>query len=243
MNKIQTNLCDFHNITMETALSSVKNMSQTTGLDIVITPNTDHLVRLSNESTDSLLHKIYQSAALCLCDSKILAKLLQIKGKNITEVIPGSTLTYQLFEEVLSDDDEVLIIGGNNDVITKLRDRYPTLSISHHNPPMGFINRDDEVKEVINRTKTINPNYIFLAVGSPRQEILASILKKEVNSKSVVLCIGASILFIVGEEKRAPLWVQKLYCEWLYRMFQDPSRLVSRYTKNFLSLPKVYNKL
>ena len=166
-----------------------------------------------------------------------MEKLLKIKGKNVTEVIPGSTLTYQLFEDVISDNDEVLIIGGNDDVIAKLRNKYPTFSITHHNPPMGFINRKNEVEDVINITKNVNPNYIFLAVGSPRQEILANILKNEIKSKSVALCIGASVLFIVGDEKRAPMWLQKLHFEWLYRMFQDPSRLIGRYTKNFLSLP------
>jgi exopolysaccharide biosynthesis WecB/TagA/CpsF family protein len=59
----------------------------------------------------------------------------------------------------------------------------------------------------------------------------------------VVLCIGASILFMVGEEKRAPMLIQKMHLEWLYRAIQDPKRLLSRYIDNLFQLPKLFMRL
>lgn len=243
MEVIKTNLCNIHNLSMDDAITIVKQKSQSDGLDVIVTPNIDHLARLCNGSNCSDLKKIYDEAALCLCDSKIFEKLLRLKGKKVTEVIPGSTLTAKLFDDVITDNDKVLVIGGNTDVINKLRNKYPQLSIEHHNPPMGFINKPDEVDVAIQTVRNIKPNYVFLAVGSPRQEILAQKLKQKTEENGVVLCIGASILFIVGDEKRAPTWMQKMHCEWLYRMLQDPKRLVARYYKNFILLPKILFRL
>ena len=74
MNIIKTKLINIHNISMDLAIKLIKEMSYSEGLDIVVTPNIDHLVRLSEEEPDSVLSKIYQDASLSLCDSKIFEK-------------------------------------------------------------------------------------------------------------------------------------------------------------------------
>ncbi len=228
---------------MKLALEQIQEMSTTDDLDIIVTPNIDHLERLVDENTPVEFKQIYQNASLCLCDSKILEKLLKIKGKIIKEVIPGSTLTDRLFNDILTNKDRIMIIGGDEKVIHDLRTQYNQLVINHYNPPMGFINKQDEVAKVLEHIKQSHSNYIFLAVGSPRQEIIANKLRTQNNEDGVALCIGASILFITGEEKRAPEWLQILHLEWFYRMLQDPKRLFPRYANNILKLPKIYKNL
>jgi len=243
MDKIKTNLFDLHNITMADALSQIKKMSVSDGVDIIVTPNIDHLVRITTEDPDGSLKKIYQNAALCLCDSNIFDKMLIIKGKKIKEVIPGSTLTQKLFDQIITTNDKILIIGGNDNVITKLRTQYNTFNIVHYNPPMGFINNAEEVDKVVEVVTNTDARYLFLAVGSPRQELVAQKLKSLTKLNCVTLCIGASILFLVGEEKRAPVWIQKLHLEWMFRMIMNPGRLFKRYVTNILLLPTVFTRL
>jgi exopolysaccharide biosynthesis WecB/TagA/CpsF family protein len=108
---------------------------------------------------------------------------------------------------------------------------------------MGFINDESEVKKTLMAIENSQANYVFLAVGSPRQEILAKKIKDQNLVNGVVLCIGASILFIVGEEKRAPMLIQAMHLEWLYRAMQDPKRLLSRYIDNIIRLPKLYKSI
>jgi exopolysaccharide biosynthesis WecB/TagA/CpsF family protein len=43
------------------------------------------------------------------------------------------------------------------------------------------------------------------------------------------LCIGASVNFLTGVERRASLWMQPLGMEWLFRLAMDPGRLAKRY--------------
>lgn len=242
MQVIKTSLVNLHNLTMAEAISKVKHYSETAKLDIVVTPNIDHLARIVTEGETSPLKAIYNRASLCLCDSRILQKLLRLKNKVINEVVPGSTLTQRLFDENHMLNRRVLVVGGEQAVFTKLTQQYSELDLQHYNPPMGFINDANEVNKVIQFAEQTQPDFIFLAVGSPRQEILAEKLQLPLT-KGVALCVGASILFLVGEEKRAPQWVQNLHLEWCYRMCQNPKVLAKRYLKNFLKLQQIYLKI
>lgn len=242
MDKIITGLVTFDNLTLKQAINQTVALSETTGSDYVVTPNIDHLSRLvTNEATK--LKPIYDNASLSLCDSRVLEKLLKIKDHSVKEVIPGSTLTQVLFDEVLTPQSNILVVGGNDNVINNLRSKYIKLTINHYNPPMGFMNKPEQVQTTLKHIQNSNAQYVFLAVGSPRQELLAKMIKDQNLINGVALCIGASILFLVGEEKRAPMLLQQLHLEWAYRMMQDPTRLVKRYFDNFLHLKKVYKVL
>lgn len=236
-------LVSLNNLTLETAANKVQYLATQPRFSYVVTPNVDHLARLARSAANDVLVQVYQQADLCLCDSRILEKLLRLRGKLVREVIPGSTLTHHLFDHVLSPDDRVLILGVEDAHIDHLRQRYPSLDIHHINPSMGFINKPEEVEALIEEIKALAPHYIFFSVGSPRQEILAHKIKTETDIGGVGLCVGASILFLVGAEKRAPQMIQALHLEWAYRMSQDPGRLVRRYGGNFLALPSIYKKL
>ena len=234
-------IVEFNDIDLESAAIRVKEMALTPCFEIVITPNIDHLSRLTNKQNPEL-HSIYKSAALTLCDSKIVQKLMRFKVKIIHNVIPGSTLTDYLFRSGSVDNKNVCIIGAESEDIQQLSEDFPNVSISHINPSMGFINKPEEVADIIDKVCRLRPDFVFLAVGSPRQEVLAAKIQQQYHH-GVGLCIGASILFLVGKEKRAPQLFQTLHLEWLYRALQRPQTLIKRYAKNFLALPAIYSEL
>lgn len=239
--KIYTSIATFDDIPIEEAVKTIETLSKNEdGFSYVVTPNIDHLERLTKSTASSPFYQAYNNAALTLCDSRILSKLLLLAKKPIKSVIPGSDLTAYLFNHSLTETDRIIVFGCEEKEITALYQQYPSLNIRHINPSMGFIHKKDEVAELIEQIKAIKAHYIFLAVGSPRQEIFARQLKLAGLGKGVALCIGASINFIVGVESRAPNWLQVIHMEWLYRMLQDPLRLVQRYSSNALYLPKIF---
>jgi exopolysaccharide biosynthesis WecB/TagA/CpsF family protein len=71
----------------------------------------------------------------------------------------------------------------------------------------------------------------------PQQEILAGHIADQPQARGVGLCIGASIDFLTGQQRRAPVWVQKAGLEWLYRLLSDPRRLASRY---LIECPRIF---
>jgi N-acetylglucosaminyldiphosphoundecaprenol N-acetyl-beta-D-mannosaminyltransferase len=237
--KVCTGLVAFDDLTLAESAANVKSLSEQPYFSYVVTPNIDHLSRLCSNSTSQTLKPIYANAALTLCDSRVLSKLLALIGRPVNNVVPGSDLTQFLFDHLLKTTDTILVVGGDDKDINALRNRYPSLVVQHINPSMGFINKPSEVDSLTEKIKEVAADYLFLAVGSPRQEILAYRLQQTEIKKGVALCIGASINFIVGVESRAPLWMQYVHMEWFYRMLQDPKRLFRRYASNALSIPRV----
>jgi len=232
-------LCPIDPINLDETISAVRGMVADARFHYLVTPNMDHLQRLYCDDTSGVLKDIYRRASLSLCDSRILEKLLRLRGLSIPEVIPGSSLTAELFERELHSEDRIVLVGGSDTVVEKLRLRFPRLQFSHINPSMGFIHQADEVKQLCDRIAETRADFIFLAVGSPQQELLAAHLSERL-SRGVALCVGASLLFLSGDERRAPSWLQYLHGEWLYRLLQNPRRLIRRYFSNAIYLPRIF---
>lgn len=93
----------------------------------------------------------------------------------------------------------------------------------------GFYPIDDYItflKQAIDPTRF---SVIVLAMGMPKQEVLANRIKAELSGNGLVICGGAIIDFYADRFKRAPAWVQKCSLEWLYRLVNEPKRLFKRY--------------
>ncbi len=73
---------------------------------------------------------------------------------------------------------------------------------------------------------------IFLAVGSPRQELLAAAVQATDAATGTALCIGAGLDFLAGAARRAPAWMQRAGLEWLHRLSSNPRRMARRYLRD-----------
>jgi exopolysaccharide biosynthesis WecB/TagA/CpsF family protein len=193
----------------------------------VVTPNADHVIRLHEQAS---FRALYASADFVLLDSRFLSHVMRI-GKGITlPVCTGSDLTEKLFTEVIAPDDGVVLIGGTPQQARLLAERYGLQGLAHFNPPMGFIHRPSEVQACLDFVEQHSPfRFCLLAVGAPQQEALAQMLKHRGVARGLTLCIGASINFLTGGERRAPLWLQRSGLEWSYRLMQAPRRMAGRY--------------
>jgi len=206
----------------------------------VVTPNIQHLTGLDIDPEKRLF---YTSADLTICDSRIFCLIANILRKRIEYVTPGSDLTNHLFNDVFNGDESIMIVGANQNQISYIRDKYGMTNLTHYCPPMGFVDCPYEVKKAIRAVLDIKPRFLFLALGFPRQEQLAYQLKMRANFQCTAFCIGASIDFITGKSRRAPLLMQKLYLEWLYRFLQEPKRLFRRYfIDTWRLIPLIYNE-
>jgi len=193
----------------------------------VVTPNVDHLIRYYE---DPSFRAKYRAADFILMDSRFAARLVRLlKGVRLP-ICTGSDLTAQLLCKVVNPADRIVVIGGTDEQAQLLTTRFGLTNLQHHNPPMGFINDPAAVEECLKFIERMSPfRFCFLAVGSPQQETIAQALRARAVAKGLALCIGASLNFITGYEKRAPVWMQKMALEWLFRLIRNPKRLASRY--------------
>jgi exopolysaccharide biosynthesis WecB/TagA/CpsF family protein len=193
----------------------------------VVTPNVDHIIR-HRESRE--FREFYDGASYVLLDSRVAALALRMVHGLKIPVCTGSDLTAALFEKVVEPADRIVLIGASERQAELLRSRYGLRELCHHNPPMGFIDNPAEVEKCLEFAEAASPfRFCLLAVGSPRQELLAQRLALRGRARGLALCIGASIDFLTGAEQRAPAWVQGAGLEWLYRLTRNPRRLAWRY--------------
>jgi exopolysaccharide biosynthesis WecB/TagA/CpsF family protein len=204
----------------------------------VVTPNVDHLLRFHD---DPAFRDHYRAASYVLMDSRFAGRLVRlIKGVQLP-ICTGSDLTATLFSQIISPTDRIVLIGGNEMQARALTQKYGLQDLHHHNPPMGFVRDAAAVETCLQFIESLSPfRFCFLAVGSPQQEVVAHALQTRGKARGLALCVGASLNFITGDERRAPTWMQRAGLEWLYRLLQNPRRLAARY---LLRGPRIFMQL
>jgi N-acetylglucosaminyldiphosphoundecaprenol N-acetyl-beta-D-mannosaminyltransferase len=211
----------------EEALRAVVGLANDDAFSFVVTPNVDHLVRLQDATSDELLWSSYREASLSLCDSRILAALARLAGIKL-KVVPGSDLTAR----ILAADQHfrrVAVIGGSDELMRKLSRRFPQFEWYHHSPPRRVLHNTAAQQDIIQFVEDCPAEITFFAIGSPQSELLCSRLANRKRARGVALCVGASLEFLTGSKRRAPVWMQRRGLEWLFRLMSEPRRLWRRY--------------
>lgn len=204
----------------------------------VVTPNVDHLIRLHE---DAQFRVLYAQAGFVLLDSRFLSHLLRMTRGLRLPVCAGSDLVARLFASVIRHDDPLVLIGGSAEQVHALTRQHGLTQLAHYNPPMGFIHEPPAVEDCLRFIESHSPfRFCLLAIGAPQQEIIARHLQQRGRARGLALCIGASVDFITGAQKRAPRWMQRSGLEWTYRLLREPGRLARRY---LMRGPRVFGLL
>jgi N-acetylglucosaminyldiphosphoundecaprenol N-acetyl-beta-D-mannosaminyltransferase len=193
---------------------------------LVITANTDHLVRLRRHPD---LLKAYLAADLVLADGMPVVWGARVVGAPLPERVTGVDLMNELFRSFSSLGRSVYLLGSTDEVLAAgseaLADRYPGIRLAgtHH----GFFSPDED-DDVVAGVNASGADALFVGMGSPRQERWAAAHARSLEPRLVV-CVGGSLEVLAGVRSRAPRWMQRSGLEWSYRLFQEPGRLWKRY--------------
>ena len=211
---------------------SLKELLVNMNSGFLVTPNVDHLVKLQK---DKEFYNVYQSADWVICDSKIVGLALRFLRSPIKEVIPGSSF-FPAFCEFHKNNENVRIflLGAAEGVALKARENINKkigreIVVGAHSPSYGFEKNLKECNEIIDIINSTDATVLLVGVGAPKQEKWIYHNRNKLNKIKLFLPLGATIDFEAGNVKRAPVFFQKFALEWLYRIFQDPKRLVKRY--------------
>lgn len=149
---------------------------------------------------------------------------LQKKGiKNVVK-IPGCELWLDVVANYYKTKSFYLV-GGKQEVIEetidKLNSEFEGITICNYRN--GYIKTQEEEKALIEDIKKHQPDVVFVAMGSPKQENLME--KIQQSHKAVYQGLGGSFDVYTGNVKRAPQWWVKHNMEWTYRLIKQPSRI------------------
>ena len=151
-------------------------------------------------------------------------QLLQKKGLNKTVKIAGCELWLEIIK-LKEKDKKFYLVGGKQKVIentvNKLKLDFPCIDIVNYRN--GYINSEEEIIALEKDILSKKPDVIFVAMGSPKQELL---MQRLINIyPAVYQGLGGSFDVYTGSVKRAPEWWVRNNLEWAYRLIKQPSRI------------------
>lgn len=196
----------------------------------VLTPNLDILRQIDgSEETRRLVH----GADLVVADGVPVLWASRLQATPLPQTVPGSSLIYSLSAGAAQRGASIFLLGGNEGVpevaAQRLRERFPSLRVAGTlSPPFGFEHEPAELQRVRKALKASAPDIVFVGLGFPKQEQLIALLRADFAS-TWFLGVGIALTFAAGHLPRAPLTVQRLGLEWLYRLIHEPRRLYRRY--------------
>lgn len=202
------------------------------------TVNLDHLVKLA-ELPGFLA--TYQAQDLVVADGHPIVWLSRIAGRPV-ELMPGSEMVLPLCRLAAEAGVPVALVGSTDialqDAEGALKAEVPGLDIAWSHAPSGQFDPDGaEADQILQRLDETGTGLCFLALGAPKQERFAQ-RGRRLAPRVGFASIGAGLDFLGGHQKRAPAWVRAIAMEWLWRLLSSPSRLLPRYAKCLMILPR-----
>jgi len=149
---------------------------------------------------------------------------LQKKGIPNVVKIPGCELWLDIIKQHV-EDKIFYLVGGKEEVIqetiAKLKTEFPAIQLANYRN--GYIKNKEERVALIQDITNKKPDVVFVAMGSPKQELLMEEISKA--HPAVYQGLGGSFDVYTGNVKRAPKWWVKNNLEWAYRLVKQPSRI------------------
>jgi N-acetylglucosaminyldiphosphoundecaprenol N-acetyl-beta-D-mannosaminyltransferase len=222
----------FDPLTFETVVHLLRASGSGVAFRYVVTPNVDHVVRLNK---DRSLARYYDKAWLSLCDSRPISMLGRLLSVHLP-LVTGSDLTATLFKSVIQNGDVVSVVAPNQALARTLERAYPDIRFRFFVPPPGVQTNEQAARDCVEFVAGHEARFVFICIGSPQSEKIASALALRVDASGTAFCVGAALEFLVGSKKRAPLWMRRAGLEWLHRLSSDPLRLWQRYASSVVPL-------
>jgi len=218
---------------MEDAVDLIEGMIASKRPHFLATANVDFVVQAVE---DDELRRILFDAHLVVCDGAPLKWASRWLGNELPERIAGADLVPLLLRLAANRNYRVYFLGGQAEVtaraIQNLERDYPGLVIAgSDSPPFTPLHGMDHVG-ITERIQAAKPDMLFVSLGCPKQEKWIAMNYRRAGVP-VSIGVGATIDFLAGEMKRAPLWMRRRGLEWFFRLLQEPRRLFKRYVKDF----------
>lgn len=159
------------------------------------------------------------------CDGIGAVMAVRRHGAGDAVKIAGCELWLKIIKTLYPKGKTFYLIGSKQPVIektvTRLKEDFPGIRIAGYRN--GYIQAEIEQKELIEEIKRIRPDVVFVAMGSPKQELLMEEMHQA--HPAIYQGLGGSFDVYTGNVKRAPEWWVKHNLEFAYRLLKQPSRI------------------
>lgn len=180
-------------------------------------------------NAEKILHVTDQTRAIInrnigYCDGSGAVMALKQKGYKEVRKIAGCELWLKIIQRFLTEKTFYLV-GSKPQVIeetvAKLKAEYPEIHIVGYRD--GYLKSEQERLDLIADIVDKKPGVVFVAMGSPKQELLMEEIQK--HHTAIFQGLGGSFDVYTGHVERAPEWWVNHNLEFAYRLLKEPKRI------------------
>lgn len=188
--------------------------------------NADKILQMRD---DPRMDAIVRRCEIVNADGASMVMAAKRFGVWVPERVPGIDLMYQLLDLAQREGYGVYLLGAKPEVLeaasSRIRRAYPCLSI------VGM--RDgyfpyEEYDQVAQDVSDSGADIVLVGITSPKKEALIERFR-DLGMRGAYVGVGGSFDVASGLIPRAPLWMQRMGLEWVFRMIKEPRRLFKRY--------------
>lgn len=180
---------------------------------------------------DTNYRRVQNSSFMTLPDGKPLSVVGKKRGKNSMGRVTGSDFLEEVLKSTENTEMKHYFYGTTQEnldsFISVVKQKYPNLKIVGVEPSVFRPLSTQEEDELLERINGSESDFVWVALGAPRQEIFCN--KLSGRSNAVWVAVGGALNVISGVIPRAPQWMQDHGLEWFYRFMKEPKRLFKRY--------------
>ena len=186
---------------------------------------------------DDKFFKCQNGGVMSIPDGGPLKTYGQKRGHDKMERITGPDLMLNLFRVSEAKGLRHYFYGTTQDTLDKMRVKlekeYPKLQIAGMRPSRFRNLTEEEDRQTVEEINATNPDFIWFSLGAPKGNYFVA--DHQGVLRGFMMSVGAGFDYYADNIRRAPAWMQTHDLEWLYRILQEPRRMMKRY---FNIIPK-----
>lgn len=194
----------------------------------LVTPNVDDLVKSLGGTLTPQQALAFLQADIKICDSRVLARLSRLARGPLVQY-PGSDLVKDVLTDPAFAHLIVAIVGPSRDEFDGVARCYADRVLVFIDAAMPLNPDTGAWYRCVDDLVRAEWDIAMICLPLPRQQLIAHDLRRHGRERGLAMCVGASIDFLSGKQRRAPVWMQRYGFEWLYRLLSNPKRLWRRY--------------
>lgn len=225
------------NLTLQSARSEIYSRVQYKRKTVLSTLNVNLLV---SSMRNAEFRFALCNSDLCTVDGRPLLRIARWLGLPLQELVAGSSLTQELLEKKEKKTLSIFLLGGRGAIPQQAMKRINSkrgglYAVGALDPGSGTV-EELSCENVLMEINKSHPDILLVALGAFKGTKWIGHNLGRLDA-TVISYLGATINFLAGTVRRAPLIIQHMGLEWCWRIIQEP-QLFSRYLSDGLTLLK-----
>ena len=188
---------------------------------------------LANIDTDKQYYSSLKNSKIAILDSGFFCILLRIFRFQKVKKLSGF-LFLKTFLDNFKNQQKILFIDPSkksNILNIKFLKSKKIINFKTYIAP-NYNKKFFDLK-LLNLINNYKPKYIVINIGGGSQEPLAIYINKNIKYNVSIMCTGAALAFMTGEQAPINKFIDKIYLGWLTRIIWNPKLYLGRILKSF----------